>query len=266
MSYLEALLYGLIQGVTEYLPISSSAHLILLPKFLHNEDPGLAFDVFLHLGTLFATLIYFRRDWYNLLRPSQLRDNLTRNEGLSLRLLIIATIPALIAGALLHSAIQTTFRGEGIVVITLTFGGLLLYVADRFSTGTRTLDRLRLKDAIGVGLFQCLALVPGMSRSGSTMLGARILGLDRHSAARFSFLMSTPITGAAVVFELRHFDVLLQSAIGIGPLLTAGISSFLFGWLTIDVLLKVLRRISFLGFAVYRVGLAVVVYLLFRPF
>jgi undecaprenyl-diphosphatase len=266
MSYFEALLYGFVQGITEYLPISSSAHLILLPKFLNRDDPGLAFDVFLHLGTLSATLIYFWREWRELLRPSQFMAGLKKNEGLSLKLLIVATIPALLLGAALHGFIQDTFRGEGIVVVTLTLGGVLLYLSDRLARGERGTQDVQFKDAMIIGFFQCLALVPGMSRSGSTMSGARILGLDRSSAAKFSFLMSAPVTAAAVLFELRHFDELFQSTIGVGPLLVAGFSSFIFGWLAIDGLLRVLKRVSFLGFALYRVGLSVLVYYVFKPF
>jgi len=266
MSYTEALLYGLVQGITEYLPISSSAHLILLPKFLKTEDPGLAFDVFLHLGTLFATLFYFWKDWRELLRPSGIGASLRQNTGVSLKLLIVATVPALIAGAALHGLIQSALRGEGIIVITLAVGGVMLYLSDRYARGERLHTQATLRDAIVVGLFQCLALVPGMSRSGSTMSGARLIGMSRESAARFSFLMSAPVTAAAIVFELRHFGELFQSSLGIGPLLVAGLSSFAFGWLAIDGLLKVLKRVSFLGFAVYRVGLALAVYLVFRPF
>jgi len=266
MSYFEALLYGFVQGITEYLPISSSAHLILLPKFLHQEDPGLAFDVFLHLGTLAATLIYFWRDWAELLRPSQIISSLKQKKGVSLRALVIATVPALVMGALLHSYIKDVFRGEGILVVTLTVGGIMLYLSDRFARGERSTSEVKSWDALIVGLFQCLALVPGMSRSGSTMSGGRLLGLDRSSAARFSFLMSAPVTAAAVVFELRHFNELFQGAIGMGPLLVAGVSSFVFGLVAIDGLLRILKKVSFLSFAFYRVGLSVVIYLVFRPF
>lgn len=266
MGYLEALLYGLVQGITEYLPVSSSAHLILLPKFLHHEDPGLTFDVFLHLGTLMATLIYFWGDWKEMLRPSKWLSGLRDPEGPSLRNIALATIPALFFGALLHSRIENTFRGEGIIVFTQMVGALALYLADRYARSAREVATIGQKDSIMVGLFQCLSLLPGMSRSGSTMTGARVMGFSRTSAARFSFLMSMPITAAAVLFELRHFRELFASPVGLGPLLTAGIGSFVFGLLSIGVLLRALGRFSFLGFAVYRVGLAVLVYVTFRPF
>ncbi len=268
MSYFEALLYGFTQGVTEYLPVSSSAHLILLPHFLKIEDPGLAFDVFLHLGTLLATLLYFRRDWMELLNPSRLSANLKKTNGVGLLTIGLATIPALVFGALLHSKIETVFRGIGVIIFTQVIGGVLLYGVDLIRSNTRALGELSLKDSIVVGLFQCLSLVPGMSRSGSTMTGARFMGFDRTSAARFSFLMSAPITLAAVGYELlKNGHTLFESSgIPIGVLLTAGVSTFVFAWLSIDFLLRWIGRAGFFAFGVYRVGLALFLYFVFRPF
>lgn len=268
MNGFEAALYGLIQGVTEYLPVSSSAHLILLPKFLGKEDPGLAFDVFLHLGTLFATLIYFWRDWFELVRPDRIRANLTKFSGVSIPLLVIATVPAVLAGLLLQSWADTIFRGEGVIVCTLTLGAILLYFADRFASTSRPLESATMKDAFLCGLFQCLALVPGMSRSGSTMAGARLIGFDREAAARFSFLMSAPITAGAIIFELKkHGETLfLGGEIPMTSFLIAFLSTFFFGMVSIGFLLKFLRRVGFLGFALYRLALSLTVYFVFRPF
>lgn len=267
MGYLEALLYGFVQGITEYLPVSSSAHLILLPRFLEIEDPGLAFDVFLHLGTLFATLIYFRSDWIELLHPKKMALNFRKTYGVSLITIAIATLPALLFGALLHSKIETVFRGVGVIVFTQIIGGVLLYVVDRFCERKKSIGEMNLKNALLVGLFQCLSLVPGMSRSGSTMTGGRFLGFDRQAAARFSFLMSAPITAAAIGYELlKNGAALFEGTISLGVLLTAAFSTFVFGWLAIDFLLKWLGRASFLAFTIYRVGLAAVVYFVFRPF
>jgi undecaprenyl-diphosphatase len=264
MTHFEAVLYGLVQGVTEYLPISSSAHLILLPKFLGTEDPGLVFDVFLHLGTLFATLIYFWKDWWAMLDPAK--------KGMSIPMLVIATIPAVIVGYVLHDAIDSVFRGEGVIVTTLVVGGILLYGADEWAhRGTtaggrvgRTLSETTWKDALIVGLFQCLALVPGMSRSGSTMSGARLLGMTRDSAARYSFLMSAPITAGAILYELKkNGGELFSGPIPMSVLFVAFVSTFVFGILSIGVLLRLLKRVGFLSFAIYRVFLAVTVYFLF---
>lgn len=239
MGYFEALLYGFTQGVTEYLPVSSSAHLILLPHFLKTEDPGLVFDVFLHLGTLFATLIYFRREWAELLNPKKLKANLVKKSGASLIAIALATIPALAFGALFHHQIETVFRGVGVIVFTQVIGGLLLYGLDRVSAKDKSLSAMTWKDSVVFGFFQCLSLVPGMSRSGSTMMGGRFLKFDRASAARFSFLMSAPITAAAIGYEiLKNGHALFEGNIPITVLLTAGLSTFVFGWLSIDFLLK----------------------------
>jgi undecaprenyl-diphosphatase len=267
MSYLEALLYGAVQGITEYLPISSSAHLILIPKFLKHDDPGLTFDVFLHLGTLMATVLYFWKDWLGILRTipglrgrSQVTQA-TDGSVISWKLIVIATLPALMAGALLHQWVETVFRGTHVLIVTLVAGGLLLYGADALCSRKRLLHSARANDALWVGIAQCFALVPGVSRSGSTMMGGRLLGFDRTAAARFSFLISAPITAAALIFELRNWNALLDSPIGIGPLMVAGVSSFAFGCLAIGGLLRLLRRFGYLSFAVYRVLLAIVIFI-----
>jgi undecaprenyl-diphosphatase len=258
MTYFEAFLYGAVQGVTEYLPISSSAHLILLPKFLGTRDPGLAFDVFLHLGTLCSTLIYFWSDWRGIL--SQLAGKPRKGDALPWQYIAVGTLPALVAGAGLHHWVETVFRGNAVLVTTLVVGGLALFLADHFAPRKRTLGKAGLRDAVWIGLAQCLALVPGMSRSGSTIMGGRLLGFDRTAAARFSFLLSAPVTGAALVFELRKWRELTGDGIEVGQLLVAGGASFLFGLLAIGGLLKLIRRFGYLSFAVYRVGLAVVIW------
>ncbi len=268
MTYIEALLYGAVQGVTEYLPISSSAHLILLPKFLGTEDPGLTFDVFLHLGTLLATLSYFWRDWLSVLRtlPGLASASVGGGEGsgargISWQPIVAGTVPALIAGAALHRWVETVFRGSEVLMVTLVVGGIALWASDHFMPRTRQIGELRMKDAIWVGLAQCLALVPGMSRSGSTIMGGRLLGFTRESAARFSFLLSAPITAAALVFELRKWNELATGQLGWDVLLIAGVSSFVFGWIAIDALIRLLRRFGYLSFAMYRVALALTIYL-----
>ncbi len=267
MGFLEAVLYGLVQGVTEYLPVSSSAHLILLPKFLGHEDPGIVFDVFLHLGTLCATLLFFWRDWWNLLRPDHLKENLVKRDGVSLPLLVLATLPAVVAGLLFHRQAETIFRGEGVIVITLIVGGVALYLADHFSKRARAIESITWKDALGIGLCQCISLIPGISRSGSTMTGARLFGLERAASARFSFLMSAPITAGAIAFELKkNGSQLFTSGISTPVLLVAFLSTFFFGMISIGFLMKLLKRFGFLSFAVYRVALAAVVYFVFRPY
>lgn len=268
MGFVDAVLYGLVQGITEYLPVSSSAHLILLPKFLGLEDPGIVFDVFLHLGTLCATLLYFWKDWFELLRPDRIRESLIKKRGVGIPLLVIATLPAVLAGLVFHHQAETIFRGEGVLVVTLVVGGIFLYLADHFSPRTREIESVTWKDALGVGLFQCISLIPGVSRSGSTMMGARIFGIERAASARLSFLMSAPITAGAILFELKKNGAALFTTSGIPPsvLLVAFLSTFFFGIVSIGFLMKLLRRFGFLSFAIYRVALAAVVYFIFRPY
>lgn len=267
MGFAEAVLYGLVQGVTEYLPVSSSAHLILLPKFLGHEDPGIVFDVFLHLGTLCATLLYFWKDWWDLLRPDRMRANLTKKQGVAVPLLVVATLPAVIAGLVFHHEAETIFRGEGVIVVTLVLGGIFLYLADRFATRARPIEEVTWKDALGVGLFQCISLIPGISRSGSTMMGGRIFGLERAASARLSFLMSAPITAGAILFELKkNGSELFTSGISMPVLFVAFFSTFFFGMVSIGFLMNLLKRFGFLSFTIYRIALAAVVYFVFRPY
>ncbi len=255
MGFFEAFLYGAVQGITEYLPISSSAHLILLPHFLNREDPGLTFDVFLHLGTLFSTLYYFRRDWWILFDPRK-----KSQREIPLHFLVWATVPALFAGYLLHDLAETVFRDVSVLVWTLSLGGIALYLFDHFGKRNLSMKKMKFKDALWIGVIQCLALIPGVSRSGSTMIGGLIRGFNRESAARFSFLLSAPITGAAVIYKMKDYELLLNSEIGMVPLVIAGLSSFVFGCLAIGGILKLLKRLSFFSFGVYRVLLALVVY------
>jgi undecaprenyl-diphosphatase len=265
MNYFDAIIYGAVQGLTEYLPISSSAHLILLPRVLGHEDPGLAFDVFLHFGTLFATLFYFWREWASIaltlpgmgfMKTAKFQPVPT----VSWKLIVVATFPALLAGALLHDLAETVFRSPVVLVVTLALGGVLLVLVDRFCRSTKTTEQAGWKDALGVGLAQCLALVPGMSRSGITITGARFLGFDRAEAARFSFLISAPVTGAAAVFELRKWHEVFVPGTDYLMVFVACFSAFVFGALAIGMLLRLLRRFGFMSFAVYRVLLAVVIF------
>lgn len=282
MQIWEAILYGAVQGLTEYLPISSSAHLILLPYLLKRPDPGLTFDVFLHLGTLAATLLYFRHDWSQLVRAVVARvqrDSVTTNgrDQSSGRVdplwIVVGTIPALVAGGLLSVlgpvALKEWLRSLPVMMVSLSVAGVVLAVVDRRGQKSHPLERLGIRGAFTVGLAQCLALVPGVSRSGVTLTAGLGLGLTRAAAARFSFLLSAPVTAAAVVFELRHLPRLAAEisagALGSGGhaawvLAVACVSSFGFGWLAIDALIRLLGRFSLMGFAVYRVGLALVLW------
>lgn len=255
---LEAILYGFIQGMTEYLPISSSAHLILLPKFLGQKDPGLSFNVLLHFGTLCSTLAYFWKDWWQILKNFKLSrwNQPLQKNVLDWRLLVLGTIPALLAGALLHSLIKDVLRGVSVIVVTLAVGGVLLWAVDRFSSRVKKLSDVSFKDALWIGIGQACALIPGVSRSGATILTARYLGFDRETSAKFSFLLSLPIILAATVYELKDWQELMTNQLSVSVLVTATVSSFIFGLMAIGGLMWVLRKGSYAVFAFYRVALS----------
>ncbi len=258
MTLFQAVVLGVVQGLAEFLPISSSAHLSLVPFIFGWEDPGLAFDVALHLGTLAAVLWYFRQQWIDLTKAGIgiLRTGrIVGDEQWRAVYIIIATIPGAIGGLLLQKYAETVFRNPLITSFTLIILGLLLWAADRWAPQQRSLTGLRWTDALMIGLAQVCALVPGVSRSGSTMTAGRALGFDRTSAATFSFLMSMPITAAAAVVkvpEALREGVTMPIVVGI---LASGIS----GWLAISVLLKYVSSKSFGVFAVYRVILGLVI-------
>jgi undecaprenyl-diphosphatase len=258
MTLFQAVVLGVVQGLAEFLPISSSAHLSLVPFIFGWKDPGLAFDVALHLGTLAAVLWYFRQQWIDLTKAGIgiLRTGrVVGDEQWRAVYIIIATIPGAIGGVLLQKHAETVFRNPLITAFTLIILGLLLWAADRWAPQKRPLTGLRWTDALIIGLAQVCALVPGVSRSGSTMTAGRALGFDRTSAATFSFLMSMPITAAAAVVkvpEALREGVTMPIVVGI---LASGIS----GWLAISVLLKYVSSKSFGVFAVYRVVLGLVI-------
>jgi undecaprenyl-diphosphatase len=263
----QALVMGVVQGLTEFLPVSSSGHLILVPALLGWHDPfitSLAFSVMLHTGTLAALLIYFRSDWIRLV-PAGLATIRDRSfDGDSDRrlawLLVVATVPALIIGLLLNDAIESRFREPGLVALTLVVGGAILWVAERNGSRRLLAVDLTFPRALGIGLAQSLALVPGISRSGISIAAGLFTGLNRESAARFSFLMATPITGAAVAYEgLKLVKGDLGVVVEVGPLLVGLAASFIFGILAITVLLRFLRTRSTDVFVAYRVLLAAVV-------
>lgn len=258
MTVFQALVLGIVQGLAEFLPISSSAHLSLVPFIFGWQDPGLAFDVALHLGTLAAVLWYFRLQWIELTKAGFQIVRTMRVQGEEqwrAVYIVIATIPGAIGGLLLQEYAETVFRNPLITACTLIVLGVLLWAADRYAPQVRTLREIRWLDALLIGLAQVCALIPGVSRSGATMTAGRALGFDRTGAATFSFLMSMPITAAAAVVkvpEALHEGVTLPIVVGI---LASGIS----GWLAISVLLKFVSTRSFGVFAVYRVILGMVI-------
>jgi undecaprenyl-diphosphatase len=265
----QAIVLGIVQGLTEFLPISSSGHLIIVPALLGWHDPfitSLAFSVMLHLGTLIALLIYFGREWLRLLAAL---GRILRTRSLSadddpdrrlVVLLAITAIPGALVGVALNDVIETQVRAVGLVAMMLVVGAAILWLADRWGAQDRRIDELTPAAALGIGVAQAIALIPGISRSGISIAGGLLAGLDREAAARFSFLMSGPIIGGAVLFEARK---LLEPDSGLSghlDLLVAGVLvSFLAGMLAIRVLLDYVRHRSLNVFVVYRIVLALVV-------
>ena len=266
MTTLQALILGLVQGLSELLPISSSAHLMLTPWIFGWRDHGLAFDVALHVGTLFAIGWYFRRDWVALVRSGfailRKRTVETPDEWRAV-FLVIATIPAAIAGFTVQDLAETTFRSPRLVAVTLIVMGVVLWLVDRVARRERALPTMRARDALLVGIAQACALVPGVSRSGATITASRALGFDRQSAAVFSFLMSFPVTLAAAV--LKAPDA-VQAGEPVLPLVVGVTAAAASSWLAITVLLRFVARHSYGIFALYRVvlGVAVLALLLTR--
>jgi undecaprenyl-diphosphatase len=266
MTPFQAFVLGLLQGLAEFLPISSSAHLTLAPWLLGWTDPGLSFDVALHLGTLVAVLWYFRAEWKRLARAavavaSQGGRMLTPDQW-ELGLLVVATIPGGLAGLALESKADEAFRAPALVAGALIVMGIILWAVDRWAAAGRTIRALTWRDAIAIGIAQAFALVPGVSRSGATITAGRALRLNRDSAAVFSFLMSMPIIAAAALLKLPHVvreGITLPLVIGV---VTAAVS----GWIAIAIVLRYVKNHSYGAFAIYRVvaGLAVLAVVLHR--
>jgi len=259
MTPLQAAVLGIIQGLSEFLPISSSAHLALAPWLFGWEDPGLAFDVALHLGTLIAVLWYFRMEWLALIKAAfgiVTTGRIETPEKRRVIYLIIATIPGGIAGYLLQSRAETAFRSPQIIAFALIAMGIILWIVDKAVDQRRVLGEMRWIDALLIGLSQVVALIPGVSRSGSTMTAARGLRFDRESAAEFSFLMSMPIIAAAVIFEGPK--ALHEGGIT-NELISGVVASAVSGWLAISILMRYVSRHSYRVFALYRLVLGLTV-------
>ena len=264
---LQALVMGIVQGLTEFLPVSSSGHLVIVPYLFGWDDPfinSLAFSVMLHMGTLIALLVYFRADWVRLvpagfaaIRDRSLQDDPDRRLAW---LLLAATIPAAIVGFLLNDLIETSFRQVGLVAVTLVIGGVILWLADHLSPRTKDIGDVTFPVAFAIGVAQALALIPGISRSGISISAGRVAGLDREAAARFSFLMATPVTLGAGIFEARK---LLTGESGVAveplPLLVGLVAALIAGLLAIRFMLTYLRTRSLDIFVWYRFALAAVV-------
>lgn len=256
MDTFQVIVLALIQGLTEFLPISSSAHLILPSQILGWPDQGLAFDVAVHIGSLLAVVLYFRQEVVSLL-TSWLASVVKGQHNDDSKLawwIILATLPAVILGFAMKDMIELYLRGPGVIAITTVIFGLLLWWADRMSRLELTEYQTGWKKALLIGFAQALALIPGTSRSGATITAALMLGLGREAAARFSFLMSIPvILGAAILmskdlFESGHAIDYSSLALGVGV-------SFIAAYLCIHLFLKIISRMGMTPFVIYRLAL-----------
>jgi len=252
----EAIVLGTVQGLAEFLPISSSAHLIIVPWLLKWSDPGLVFDVALHLGTLLALLVYYWRDWMSL-GASIFNGNRERRH--LLLMLVVASVPGAIIGMLFEKEAETVFRSPLLIAIALAALGVALWYFDRTSAQTRKISEIGLSDAFLIGLSQAFAIIPGVSRSGSTITTARLLHLERTDAANFSFLMATPIIAGAGLFEGRH---LIHEGVT-GDVITGFVAAAIFGLIAIAALIRYVRTQTYQPFAWYRLGLAAFVIIVY---
>ncbi len=249
---LQAFILGAVQGLTEFLPVSSSAHLVLVPWLFGWNDPGLAFDVALHLGSLLALLIYYGRQWLSMALSIVRPDPDSRR---LLILLIVASVPGAVIGLLLEKQAETIFRSPILIAGTLAVMGVVLWVADVMGRRKKKMDNIYLGDAILIGLSQALAIIPGVSRSGSTITTGRILGIERQDAANFSFLMATPIIAGAGLHEMPK---IMHG--GINGIVVAGfVSSAVFSLIAIAALVSFVRTQTYKPFAWYRIALAIFV-------
>jgi undecaprenyl-diphosphatase len=277
MNIVAAAILGVIQGLTEFLPVSSSAHLILVPWLFGWEPSGMLFDVSLHVGTAVAILAFFWRDWVTLAREGilgivQMRPFANPERKLAW-FLVAGTIPAMVVGLAFEKMVEEKLRSPLVTVVTLVVLGILLYFAERSSRQDRDLKDLTLGDTIFVGLCQALALIPGVSRSGITISAALFRSMDRTSAARFSFLLATPIIVGAGLLEGLHFlKVLRHPAVGTAVEFTGAnltvlavgiITAAATGFLCIRYFLRFIQTNSFLPFVIYRIALAAVVLVMY---
>ena len=264
MSLLEAIVLGIVQGLTEFLPISSTGHLRIVPAFLGWEDPGAAFTAVTQLGTMAAVLLYFRTDLIRISRAwlASVPDRSKRRE-LDARLgwyIVLGTVPIGVFGVLFKDQIETSARDLYVIGVTLIVLGLILAAADHYAKLEREVEQIETKDGFWVGMAQALALIPGVSRSGATITAGLFLGLNRAAAARFSFLLSVPAVVLSGLFELSSIIEGEEGEhVGAGALLVATACAFVVGYASIAFLLRFLANHTMFVFVAYRVVLGVVV-------
>jgi undecaprenyl-diphosphatase len=267
VSVFEAIVLGITQGLTEFLPISSTAHLRIVPAFAGWEDPGAAFTAVVQLGTMVAVLLYFREDllriglaWLRSLRDASVRRTLDARLGWYI---VLGTVPIGIFGLIFKDQIENGARDLYLISIALIVFGLVLLAAEEMGKKDRSIEDLNRRDGLFIGLWQALALIPGVSRSGATISAGLFRGLDRPSAARYSFLLSVPAVVLSGLFEFASIlDGSEDTQVGLGALAIATLMAFVVGYASIAWLLRYLVRHSTIVFVVYRVALGTLVLVL----
>lgn len=263
---LKNIILGIVQGIGEFLPISSSAHLILVPYLFGWSESSMAFDIALHVGTLLAVLVVFFRDWWDLFMGAcdKIIHKKDSFDNKMFWYLVIATIPGALLGFLLDDLVEGFFRKQiWLIAIALAVMGVLIYLGDRWSDKHYKIEtdfkHISLKQAALIGLSQALAIIPGFSRSGTTILTARIMGLSKTAATKFTFLLSVPIIAGAAILSLGDLELSLTTLVGI-------VTSFLVGLFTIKFLLDYIKKHDFSVFAIYRVIFAIIILVKFFCF
>ncbi len=264
-SAIESVILGIIQGLTEFLPVSSTAHLVIIPQLFDWRSPvlnSLTFDVALHLGTLIAVVSYFFKDTVDLIwgfLTGLARRNFKSDPKSKFSLLVfLGTIPAGVLGVLFDKWVETKFRSPGVLVTTMIAIGVLMWYAEKAARKMKRADKMTVKDALIVGFSQALALVPGTSRSGITISSGLLLGYEREDAARFSFLLSIPVIAGASVFKLKNFVYGVPRG-DIVPLFLGTLFSAVFGFLAIKYFMKYVQRNTLNAFVLYRFFFAAII-------
>jgi len=256
---LKAIILGIVQGIGEFLPISSSAHLILVPYLFGWEPSGMAFDIALHFGTLLAVLVVFFREWWSLFIGA-VKKITKGKESFDNRMfwyLVVATVPGALIGFLLDDIVENVFRTKiWLIATALAVMGVLIYLGDRWADKHYKIEtdfkHITLKQALIIGLSQALAVIPGFSRSGTTILAARLMGLSKNAATKFTFLLSVPIIAGATILKLPDLAISIETIIGV-------LVSFIVGLFSIKFLLSYIKKHDFSVFAIYRVAFAIII-------
>lgn len=262
MAIIQSVILGILQGVGEFLPISSSAHLILVPYLLGWGESSLAFDIALHFGTLLAVLVIYFGQWWKLFTGAI--KNITKKEnnpeGKMFWYLVVATIPAALVGFLLDDIIEGYFRNQiWLIALFLALMGVFIYAGDRWATKHYKkkeipFEKISLKQAFLVGCSQAFAVFPGFSRSGTTILAGRLMGLSKEAITKFTFLLSVPIIAGATILKIGELEITTEVIIGI-------VTSFIIGVISIKFLLNYIKKHDFSIFAFYRIVVAIIVYI-----